>query len=105
MKTQIFKNAWEYVRTTGVTFSAALIIAWAEAKADKLTNDLIEAQGKAFNYKAEKQIELALSAEVKKINTYKPCHVYYMPKNEFGAYVVNNAGAALCYDGKTFNND
>jgi len=90
MKSTIFKNAWNLVKTLGITLSSALSIAWGEYKIDSLTNDLIVAQGKAFSYKEQTAIETEMAVLIRKVNAVKPCHVCY--KNE-----IDNSGAAAYY--------
>lgn len=97
MKSLIFTNAWSLVRTLGITFSSALVIAWGEAKIDRLTNSLIIAQGKAFNYKEEKAIEFAMATEIRKVNSVKPCYVNFSKPD--------NSGAAYYYGVGRYNGD
>jgi hypothetical protein len=97
MKSKVFKNAWELVKTMGITLSLALSIAWQEAKIDNLGNRLIVAQSKAFNYKEEKAIETEMSFHIRKVNEIKPCYVNFAKPD--------NSGAAYYYGVGRYNGD
>lgn len=98
MKKSVFTNAWQLVKTMGLSLSMALTIAWQEAKVDKLSNDYAVSQGIAFNYNNTKSIEMELDLQTRKLNQIKPCHVCY--KSE-----MNNSGAAFYYGVGRYNGD
>ena len=101
MKSIVFKNAWNLVKDLGITFSSALVIAWGEAKLDKLTENWIIENGKAFNYKKVNAIEIAMAIETKKVNAIKPCYFCYNSERS----ERSNAGAAYYYGVGRYNGD
>jgi len=97
MKSTVFLNAWELVRTLGITLGNALSIAWAEAKLKSLENDWQIASGKAFNYSEEKAIEQKMAVLIRKVNSIKPCYVNFKG--------LCNSGASFDYGCGKFNGD
>lgn len=97
MKSKVFTNAWNLVKTMGLTLSMALTIAWQEAKVDKLANDYTVSQGIAFNYKNTKAIENELDLQTRKLNNIKPCYVNFSKPD--------NSGAAYYYGCGRYNGD
>jgi len=92
MKSTVFINAWNLVRTMGLTLSMALTIAWQEAKVDKLANDYAVSQGIAFNYKNTKAIETELDLQTRKLNNIKPCYVNFTKQEDSGAAYYYGCG-------------
>ena len=90
MKSLLFKSAWNIYRTNNVSFSEALKLAWKNAK-----------QGlKAVIVKFNKLVKsVGLGYETIYFN--EVVFVDIVTKT----YTLNNDGARLWYDGKTFNND
>ena len=86
MKSLVFKNAWNIVKSMGVSISIALSISWSEAKLNKMFNSLILAKSKAFNYSEEKAIEEKIALETRKLKSIKPCHVCYTNENNGAKY-------------------
>lgn len=92
MKSKVFTNAWQLVKTMGLSLSMALTIAWQEAKVDKLSNDYAVSQGIAFNYKNTQAIEIELALQVRKLNQIKPCHVNFAKPQDSGAAFYYGCG-------------
>lgn len=92
MKSQVFKSAWNLVRNLGITFSAALTIAWAEIKSDLLQREIVRLEGMAFNRQAVKAVEAKFVIEANKVLALKPCHVNYIQRNANGQIIYNTSG-------------
>lgn len=95
MKSQALKRAWELFKKYQMTFSQALIEGWKFAKRLFIKQEFAKTSSEEVTYRAKL---------VKRFNELK--EIIYLPKGHNSErVVVNNFGAALYYDGKTFNND
>lgn len=91
MKSQLMKTAWQIFRNSTKTFSEALTAAWSAFK-----NDVAVIVNTAWN--GTKVLSFG------KNRIYKG-NVDDLLEAVANDVPYNNDGAALWYDGKTFNND
>ena len=85
MKSQVFKSAWKMVKETGVTFSNALTIAWAEAKMAALQAAWYVADGMAGSYQETKRINGLIAELFKRIQSIKVCSIVKVTPDYSGA--------------------
>ena len=90
MKSLLFKSAWSIFRTSNVTFSEALKLAWEKTKSGL----------KAVIVRANKLVKsVGLGYETIYFNELVFINIKTISN------VCDNNGASAYYDGKTFNND